>query len=331
MNRPLYLPTYQIHRNRAIFYHVPHQAVTRSERQIDAEKNLSRGKYNGYLSPKARRILSKRLENWLEAVYIIRKSPKARRKYQVPYVAFVTLTLPAAQRHSDNEIKRRILMPFLEDLKSRFAVVNYFWRAEDQQNGNLHFHLIIDRFIPWREVRNLWNHHVESLGYISDFERVHGHEDPNSTDIHKPEIIRNMTAYVIKYCCKTEGGRPIQGRLHGSSDRLRLCRPYTFHEHQESPGLIDSFLKFSTKEPLFADRFAIYRCHAFSALKIYSPLLYEKLKVHYDEMLCYLYGVDVPREVVDVDNPEVVEGDIVVRKSPGVQLSFDDKLVWFCN
>ncbi|GAH86291.1 unnamed protein product, partial [marine sediment metagenome] len=45
----------------------------------------------------------------------------------------------------------------------------YVWRAEKQENGNIHFHFIVDNFIPWNELRNTWNRIQQNLGYISRF------------------------------------------------------------------------------------------------------------------------------------------------------------------
>jgi len=42
-------------------------------------------------------------------------------------VVFLTLTLPADQIHSDNEIKRSALMPFFQQLKRVSGVEEYFW------------------------------------------------------------------------------------------------------------------------------------------------------------------------------------------------------------
>jgi len=45
-------------------------------------------------------------------------------------LAFVTLTLPAPQRHTDIQIKRTCLNNFLIKLKEKHSVLHYVWRAE---------------------------------------------------------------------------------------------------------------------------------------------------------------------------------------------------------
>lgn len=152
-------------------------------------------------------------------------------------LAFVTLTLPSKQIHSDNEIKSKILNQFLIEIKKSYNVKNYIWRAEKQKNGNLHFHLLVDRFIPYQELRDRWNRVVEKLGYVSRYrqEQINWHSNgfrlrssliktwsakkqfdaytrnskihwnsPNSTDIHSIRKINNVKEYFAKYLTKNE-------------------------------------------------------------------------------------------------------------------------------
>ena len=72
-------------------------------------------------------------------------------------MAFITLSLSSTQIHSDNEIKEKCLNQFLIEIRKRYRVKNYIWRAEKQKNGNIHFHVVIDKFIAWSELRDRWN------------------------------------------------------------------------------------------------------------------------------------------------------------------------------
>lgn len=188
--------------------------------------------------------------------YIVPK----RRHYNTPdgrsgnyFLNFITLTLSSQQIHSDNEIKRIILEPFLNEMRKRYKVRNYIWRAERQENGNVHFHIISDRFIWWNDLRNSWNYFQERLGYVSRY-RVSMRQfhqagfqyrpelekrwplskqlsawregcrtdwaSPNSTDVHSLKTVANVRSYLTKYITKTDGDSDIQGRLWGSSYEL---------------------------------------------------------------------------------------------------------------
>lgn len=152
-------------------------------------------------------------------------------------ICFVTLTLPSKQIHTDNEIKTMCLNSFLIELTRFYQVKNYIWRAEKQQNGNIHFHFIFDKFILYNELRKRWNRIMNKLGYVDRYatsqkewhkngfrprpwlfdhwpikEQYNAYlfgvktdwRSPNSTDIHKVRYINNIKAYVSKYLSKNE-------------------------------------------------------------------------------------------------------------------------------
>jgi hypothetical protein len=168
-------------------------------------------------------------------------------------VAFITLTLPANQVHSDILIKDQLLNQFLIELKKFENVKNYLWRAEKQKNGNIHFHILVDRFIPWSTLRDRWNRITNKLGYCDNYREEmrlfhstgfkvradllanwdykkqikayqHGKANdwssPNSTDIHSLKHVTNAVSYMLKYCTKDEANDNIEGRLWGCSESL---------------------------------------------------------------------------------------------------------------
>lgn len=164
--------------------------------------------YNGYLSPGATREIKRRLEVWLTAIETAIDLSKQKKMVIVDQVlpTFVTLTLPAMQVHSDYQIKKYALDPFLSWLKVQngevfktginkgkpkgFGVECYFWRAETQKNGNIHFHIICDRFIPWERIRQKWNSILESFGeYVSMYHygRKYFHKNGFRIDYDKLE------------------------------------------------------------------------------------------------------------------------------------------------
>lgn len=192
-------------------------------------------KANGNISVNAQRKMLKALDYLLflanEKVVDIRNSGRILNFK----VAFVTLTLPSSQVHDDKEIINKCLNPLLLELKSRYSVSNYLWRAEKQLNGNIHFHLLVDKFIPWSELRDRWNRIVNRIGYVDRYRdemkefhragfrvrekllakwdyksqikayqkgKLNDWSSPNSTDIHSIRKIKNVKAYVTKYMTK---------------------------------------------------------------------------------------------------------------------------------
>ena len=170
-------------------------------------------------------------------------------------LGFLTLTLPSAQgAHSDELIKRRCLMPFLTALRKKYGKFSYVWKAEAQSNGNIHFHITLNKWIKHSILRKLWNKRLKELGYISEYRReqrdwhkgkfrprpklykswslekqkkayeygcLTNWNDPNTIDIHAVHKINNLTSYIIKYMSKKEDDkRAITGKIWGCSENL---------------------------------------------------------------------------------------------------------------
>lgn len=70
---------------------------------------------------------------------------------------FLTLTLPAKQTHTDEELTKYCINPFLSYARKYFGVRYYVWKKELQKNGNLHYHFVTDRFIDAQCLRRCWN------------------------------------------------------------------------------------------------------------------------------------------------------------------------------
>lgn len=169
------------------------------------------------------------------------------------YLAFITLTLSSEQIHTDQEIKTHLLNQFLIEMQNKWKVNNYLWRAEKQKNGNIHFHLICDKFIPWNDLRNTWNRIQQKLGYVTRYRenRILWHrtgfhfdpqlapqwsykaqrkawreglrtdwQNPNSTDVHSIRHVRKVNAYFKKYMTKQGEEVVVSGRLWGCSYAL---------------------------------------------------------------------------------------------------------------
>lgn len=213
-------------------------------------KQFKDNSHKGRISPTAFRKIS-RAVSYLTYLVPHRRNQHTPDGRQVNFLlSFITLTLSSTQIHSDNEIKTLILEPFLNEMRKRWHVVNYIWRAERQENGNIHFHILSDRFIWWNELRNSWNYFQERLGYVTRYRlamqefHLQGFRyrpelepqwprsaqinawragirtdwnSPNSTDVHALERISSVRSYITKYITKTDGSAPVQGRLWGCS------------------------------------------------------------------------------------------------------------------
>lgn len=115
---------------------------------------------------------------------------------------FITLTLSDKQRHSDHEIKQVLLKNFIDGLRRRYPSISYVWKAEPQKNGNIHFHIITDHFIPMSYVNRLWNGIQRRHGYIDKYFSKYGTWEPPSTETRKVKGRERSANYMCKYFLK---------------------------------------------------------------------------------------------------------------------------------
>lgn len=145
-----------------------------------------------------------RMKDRINYMVYMAKHKTLRKSMNLPVtnykLVFITLTLSSAQIHSDREIKQKLLQPFIRIMRNRWKCVNYVWKAEVQDNGNIHFHVLTHQYIYWREIRDTWNTLQESLGYITRAKSA----DPNSTDVHAVYKKRNPAGYMSKELCKAD-------------------------------------------------------------------------------------------------------------------------------
>ena len=171
--------------NRVTFYRERHLTSRPPLPNPLGTDNLTRGQFNGYMSPATRRKVRRCVSTWMRSIMIYRAEIKRRYDPGRAYPVFVTLTLPSTQQHSDAEINRACLQPFLQRLKRDYCIENYFWRAEAQENGNLHFHILTDRYIPQRYLQLTWNMSIEALGYLTRYFISSGSLTPPTTEVHR--------------------------------------------------------------------------------------------------------------------------------------------------
>lgn len=269
----------------------------RSDRQIENEINLRDQEYNGFMSPKTKCKVRKMLDAWMTAVELERKKLRKGLYWRNSKITFVTLTLSAGQFHDDNYIKRNMLNRFIIEAKREWDVYNYFWRAEPQKNGNIHFHLIMDKFIPWRELRDKWNAIQEDHGYIEKFKAKFLHCDANSTDVHGLDEIKNVGAYLIKYCCKITGSRKIAGRIWGSSDSLKNINAYEVEMSNEVIKYIEKVESLGSSKVIVKEDFTLIFTDNEKNLCQFVPNLFRDWKIHYSKIFSSLYTLEGRKKV----------------------------------
>lgn len=275
-----YYPVIQISETSIIQYYESTHQLPRTQKQIETEKNLRDIKYLGYMSRKTRSKCSKMLATWINSVRFYNSDFKRKKEEREHYISFFTATLPQQQKHTDNEIKRLALNRLLVTLKHKNEIKHYFWRAESQENGNIHFHILFDKFIDKDELNNIWNDCLEDIGYNTyGFGEKKDKRAP-TTKIHKIEKLNNVEAYICKYCCKSEGYRGIDGRVWGCSDSLRELKSCTIFLEHDINERLEQMAENKEIECFEGDCFKIYKTNGVSFLRKNFYKMFEIYRNH---------------------------------------------------
>ena len=218
--RFIIVPTVSLHPDEMYLYGRKEWITEPSFRKKSSLINLLDNSKKVEISDKSKRKIKRAVKYLLySANYKVAYSRKYKSKFKFK-VNFITLTLSSPQIHNDHIIKSQLLNQFLIEAKKKWKMDNYIWRAELQQNGNIHFHILSDVWIPWLELRNCWNRIQEKLGYITEFEKKFNHRNPNSTDVHSLKKINNVPAYIVKYMSKNDGTNKVEGESWRCSQAL---------------------------------------------------------------------------------------------------------------
>lgn len=148
---------------------------------------------------------------------------------------FITLTLPAVQKCKTSEITKICLNQFLTECKDLYNLQNYVWRLEFQKNGNAHYHIATDSFIPHKKAIEIWNRCINKLGFVDNYQKQMiglSYQDyfkkysnngqtcektlkrrykkgvafrwtnPNTVDVRAVNNAKNISFYIAKYITK---------------------------------------------------------------------------------------------------------------------------------
>lgn len=177
--------------------------MSSSKFQENALKLEKRERYLGYVSDGVKKRMKKCITLLLQSTPYKYKTNPVSGRVMAHKVSFITLTTPTHEKSTDAKYcHKHLLEPFLRVLRRKHNLKSYIWKVELQGNGQVHYHITGDTVIHHRELRNIWNGLLDKNSMLCEFEQKYGHKDPNSTDIHNVQKVRNLEAYLVKYICK---------------------------------------------------------------------------------------------------------------------------------
>lgn len=216
----------------------------RTAKQMAAEANLKNNDTNGLISHKAGKRINQAL-SWFTAMSSKHTRVSGNHVKVENNLSFITLTLSGTQKHDDQYIKKYLLNALLVDLRRRFFVVSYLWRAEAQMNGNIHFHIVINRYIHYSHIRNIWNRIQAEHGYIEKYDvksKWGSATNPPSTEIKAIYKCKNIAGYLSKYCTKNVNAMKLYSNIaqHTMAAVVRSSGKKNKDGIPEMPGLLSA-------------------------------------------------------------------------------------------
>jgi hypothetical protein len=238
----------------------PHIKYSASQLELNSLNKVTRAFHNFEISTNAHRTLKKKI-NWL---YYLAKS-KSIKTYQGKSIfnfkmAFITLTLPSAQKEPTIEVTKNLFNQFLTEVRQRTKMANYVWRLEFQKNGNVHYHIATDTYLDYFFALQVWNRILKKAGYIEPYTKKHsglclreynamynasGKTDfsimakryatgcarkwsnPNTVDVKSVISNKSISSYISKYFSKDADNKtkcnPLDNEENSKALRLWYC------------------------------------------------------------------------------------------------------------
>lgn len=330
----------RVRENRVILTNEPVMPYCRQKREIENLHEHRHLAYNGYLSISAGKTIEKRLTCWFQSMLTINRDTLNTGKVREYLPVMITVTLSDTQKHDDRWVKRNILQEFLKALGRKKGIKFTFWKAEAQLNGNIHFHILIDRWIDQKFVQGLWNHYQRKAGYMDHYYSEHHHYNSPSTHIEGMQNNKTPIGYVLKYikkkgvktqhCKQTEAGcklvvkqlnnirRPIDGAVFRFSSALVHLTPPTIyadmdlHSHFRD---IQSSGQFRYVHCDYCDILFTNKCNGYDLL---LPFYQNEIDNYYRDIYNQLYNP----EYITPQSKQLL--NIRLSKHINYQLSFFD-------
>lgn len=221
--------------------------------------------------------------------FLVQRSPKQRiynqtsEKFFDFRLNFITLTVTNSQRLIEaHEAYETLLSKTLLYFKRKFGVKDYLWKAEKQQNGQIHYHLASNTFIPQNFVRWKWNKVCKEAGLLDTFAKQYGTFNPASTEVTSIVHVQDAKSYIAKEFAKKEGIQDIEikGKVWDSNDELKRKM---FTENLTA----ETFYKIKggvLRKEIIVKKLADSRCELYITPKP-ETYLSDKMKARYKEYI----------------------------------------------
>lgn len=280
---------YQLRPGKLVKYSSPEFISHKRNECIDMLNNSHNETYKGEISPTAQKRIKRKMEVWYSAVVHHNSIRENVLQHNLKKLVFLTTTLQSNQVHSDQEIKEKILKPFLRILKKEYGCFNYLWKAESQANLRIHFHIIIDKYVPKEAIQSIWNKCSNALGYVDRFYDKFHHMNPPSTQIEVVENFGKALDYIDKYICKSEKYRSIDGAIWKASKSVQSLEYFEFVADNQVDLILDNAINHEGMKFFAGERYQIFYTKGFKISDLITPLNYKSYMLYQSYLDSYLF------------------------------------------
>lgn len=187
------------------------------------EHILNQKAYNGTLTDGGRKRLLTALDIMVQRTGKHWVYSQEKEKWFPFRLNFVTLTLTNSTKViTAKEGHRDLLKPWLRYMRDKCDLGDYVWKAEQQKNGQLHYHLGTGTFLPQNLVRWKWNKEAKKAGLLEKFAKQYGHFNPPSTEVLSIVHVQDAKSYIAKEFAKTcQNQNQMGGKVWDCSSTLK--------------------------------------------------------------------------------------------------------------
>lgn len=327
---------YQIRGNKILRYMSADYKTTKQYATIEKINSEKKKNYTGKMSKAAQRRVSKKVLCWYTGCEAYNSGYKIRFEKDKKKLVFITLTLSSTQFTSDLEVKKQLLKPFTRYLREKKGCRNWLYKCERQKNGNIHFHLVIDRYIPKEDIREVWNYLQEKEGYLSEYQAKYGKLEAPSTEIR---LVRNQAQcerYIAKYIAKDDDEATIEGAVWSSSVSVATLDFFNFAETDEVNEAINEACVSGKIKYFKNDAFVVYFCQHYQFNFLLSNYYLAEYKRYKRELVHHLFApLSDSRFVfktVDLCDEVTLSSTVVIKSMGDLTLNDDYRqLSLFCE
>lgn len=281
--------------------------------------------YTGTLTPGAKKRLTKCVEMLIQSAKH-KTCVHPTKGYKFPFkLGFLTLTIHSPDRNiTAKEAHEKCLEPFLQWIRRVHGCKLYLWKAELQKRGQIHYHITLDTFIHYNEIRLKWNELQQRAGYLDQFYAEKGHYHAPSTQIKSVKKVQNLSGYILKEITKDyQNGDTVGGKVWDCSVNLKKASYYVTIADGEYSHRIAKMIDSGEVQAVYTDHCTIFRV----INKPAHTVLTERDKREYIQVMETVHSMEVER-VKPLKKQEIIYS---TSSEPIRKINFNPQLSFFSS